>query len=291
MNKNSKSNSSTIKDLLSLADQLLREKQITSPRLDAELILATTLGVDRVFLHTHPERTLAKKDQQNYLKKIKQRQKRIPLAYILGYREFYGRSFLVNRHTLVPRPESENMIEILKNSLQREPFLSKNQLTLLDVGTGSGCLGITAKLEIPQLDVYLSDISQKSLQVAKKNSQKLQAKTQTVKSNLLKKIEIKPDIIFANLPYVDRSWTHLSPEIFREPPLALFAKNNGLAIIFNLLSQIPQKTPKNCLVVIEADPRQHQAIIDFAKKQSLRPYKQLDYVLAFMKDCVVTKNQ
>lgn len=290
MNKNSKSNNLTVKDSLFLAGQLLQEKQIPNCQLDAELLLATTLGVDRIFLHAHPETELNKKDQQNYFKKIKQRQKRIPLAYILGYREFYGRRFLVNQDTLIPRPESENIIEMLKNSLQGSFFDSQKQLNLLDIGTGSGCLGITAKLEVPSLNVQLVDISRKALRVAKKNSHQLQADTSLLKSNLLQKIKIKPDIILANLPYVNQFWAGLSPEISHEPALALFAHNDGLSTIFNLLLQIPQKTADRCLIIIEADPRQHQTIINFAKGQSLQLEKQSNYVLVFIKNHIIAKS-
>ena len=127
---------------------------------------------------------------------------------------------------LVPRPESEAIIELLK-----ELGVSGK---LLDIGTGSGCLGITAKLEIPKLNVILSDIIQPALRVARQNAEKFQADVALIKSNLLRAVPGKFDIIIANLPYVDRSWQR-SPETNHEPALALFAKDEGLALIYQLI--------------------------------------------------------
>ena len=124
--------------------------------------------------------------------RLRLRLEHVPLAYILGYRDFYGRRFTVSPQVLVPRPESEAIIELLK-----ELGVSGK---LLDIGTGSGCLGITAKLEIPKLNVILSDISQPALRVAHQNAEKFQADVALIKSNLLRAVTGKFDIIIANLP-------------------------------------------------------------------------------------------
>ena len=239
----------------------LREIGVDSTRLDAELILANTLRKNRTYLHTHPENDIDPRRVDIANARLRLRLERVPLAYILGYRDFYGRRFTVSPQVLVPRPESEAIIELLK-----ELGVSGK---LLDIGTGSGCLGITAKLEIPKLNVILSDISQSALRVARQNAEKFQADVALIKSNLLRAIPGKFDIIIANLPYVDRSWQR-SPETNHEPALALFAKDEGLALIYQLIDQLPAHLSPSALIFLEADPRQHGAIIAYAGSRQLQ---------------------
>ena len=239
----------------------LREIGVDSTRLDAELILANTLRKNRTYLHTHPENDIDPRRVDIANARLRLRLERVPLAYILGYRDFYGRRFTVSPQVLVPRPESEAIIELLK-----ELGVSGK---LLDIGTGSGCLGITAKLEIPKLNVILSDISQPALRVARQNAEKFQADVALIKSNLLRAIPGKFDIIIANLPYVDRSWQR-SPETNHEPALALFAKDEGLALIYQLIDQLPAHLSPSALIFLEADPRQHGAIIAYAGSRQLQ---------------------
>ncbi len=239
----------------------LREIGVDSARLDAELILANTLRKNRTYLHAHPESNIDPRRVDIANARLRLRIERVPLAYILGYRDFYGRRFTVSPQVLVPRPESEAIIELLK-----ELGVSGK---LLDIGTGSGCLGITAKLEIPKLNVFLSDISQSALRVARQNAEKFQADVALIKSNLLRAIPSKFDIIIANLPYVDRSWQR-SPETNHEPALALFAKDEGLALIYQLIDQLPAHLNPGALIFLEADPRQHGAIIAYAGSRQLR---------------------
>ena len=246
---------------LDRAIKQLREIGVDSARLDAELILANTLRKNRTYLHAHPESNIDPRRVDIANARLRLRLERVPLAYILGYRDFYGRRFTVSPQVLVPRPESEAIIELLK-----ELDVSGK---LLDIGTGSGCLGITAKLEIPGLNVILSDISQPALRVARQNAEKFQADVALIKSNLLRAVPGKFDIIIANLPYIDRSWQR-SPETNHEPALALFAKDEGLALIYQLIDQLPAHLSPGALVFLEADPRQHGAIIAYAGSRQLQ---------------------
>lgn len=246
---------------LDQAARQLREIGVDSARLDAELILANTLRKNRTYLHAHPESNIDPRRVDIANARLRLRLERVPLAYILGYRDFYGRIFTVSPQVLVPRPESEAIIELLK-----ELDVSGK---LLDIGTGSGCLGITAKLEIPKLNVILSDISQPALRVAHQNAEKFQADIALIKSNLLRAVPGKFDIIIANLPYVDRSWQR-SPETNHEPALALFAKDEGLALIYQLIDQLPAHLSPGTLIFLEADPRQHGAIIAYAGSRQLQ---------------------
>lgn len=280
MNVNLMQPTPAIKDWLSSASNKMSTAGIPSSRLDAELILADALDKDRTYLHAHPEQFVNHTQTKNADHNLALRLKRVPIAYIIGHREFYGRKFKVSPDTLIPRPESETIIEllidILKNSSKDQP------IRLADVGTGSGCLGITAKLELPNIDVTLSDISSQALLIAEQNAKDLSANVKIIRSDLLQDYPIKMDIIVANLPYVDRLWDR-SPETNYEPSLALFAENHGLSIIEKLILQTSDHLIKDGYLIIEADPEQHYPLIEFAKKQSLELSIQKGYIIVLRK--------
>lgn len=259
---------------ISEATKQLIETGIASARLDAELILAETLRRPRTYLHAHPDEALDPRRRDIADARLSLRLDRVPLAYILGYKEFYGRKFAVSPAVLVPRPESEAMISLL---LELCPTDTAPK-TLIDIGTGSGCLGITAALERPNLRVILSDISPRALKIAKKNAANLGAEVKVQRQSLLNG-QIEPlDYIFANLPYVDRTWD-VSPELRHEPEEALFAENGGLMLINTLIAQIPHHITPGGLIFIEADPRQHTKLITLAQTQQLALIKQHHYIL------------
>ncbi|MBR3256732.1 HemK family protein methyltransferase [Candidatus Saccharibacteria bacterium] len=208
-------------------------------------------------------------------------EKFFPQAYKDGVKEFYGREFFVTKDVLIPRPETEQIVDLVlsilgKNTLpgvkprEKERILEKNKgekLKILDVGTGSGVIGITLKLLIPEARIFCSDVSLPALEVAKKNAKKLGAEIEFFESNLLEGVKGDFDIVVANLPYVDKNWEWLNePEslgIKYEPELALFAEDGGLRLIFELGRQAKNRTK---FVILEADPCQHERIIDFYSK-------------------------
>ena len=199
---------STITSWLTTATNTLKQADITSARLDAELILANTLRKNRTYLHAHLDEEIDPRRVDIAEARLSLRLDRVPLAYILGKKEFYGREFDVSPSVLVPRPESEEMINMLLKLAPQD----NQPRTLIDVGTGSGCLGITAALELPDnWHIVLSDISPKALSVAEKNAKKLGAKVFTQKQSLLLGQFEKLDCILANLPYVDKDWKNTSP--------------------------------------------------------------------------------
>jgi len=269
----------TIKTWLGFASDKLQTANIQTNRLDAEIILANILKVNRTYLHAHPEQIIDAKQYKLANRNLNKRFKNFPIAYITGHKEFYGRDFIVNKSTLIPRPESENIIDILKSIVQN---LKSTDINLVDIGTGSGCLGITAKLEYPNLNVTLIDISSEALKIAKKNAKLLSAEVDIKKSNLLKNYHKTANIIVANLPYVDKSW-QTSPETAYEPRIALFAPDNGQMLIKQLICQTNQTLATNDYLIIESDPRQHQSLINFALKNKLELNQQVGYILAFKK--------
>ena len=270
-----------VRDWLLEACRQLSAAGISSAHLDAEIILATALNKNRTFLHAHPEQPISPYFLKILNKNLKLRLKPIPIAYIIGTKEFYGRNFAVNKNVLIPRPESEAIIEILSKIITK--LGNSHPLKLVDVGTGSGCLGITAKLEFPVLDVTLTDISLRALKVAKQNSQALSANVKIIKNNLLKDFSTRSDIIIANLPYVDTSWDR-SPETAYEPSIALFSKDQGLYLITKLLSQATKLLKNGGYIILEAEPTQHEYIKAFAKQYFLDQIYQIGYAVAFVKN-------
>lgn len=269
-----------IKDWVAAATSQLTAINIPTANLDAEIILAHVLNKDRTYIHAHPEQILDHHTQHRADEKLKLRLGRVPIAYITGHKEFHGHNFLVTPFTLIPRPESENIIEALKHTLIGKKLTSTDPLELVDVGTGSGCLGITAKLEFPELNVTLLDISNEALNIAKANAESLSADVRITRSDLLQNYLHKPDIIIANLPYVDRSWER-SPETNHEPSIALFADDGGKIIIKTLILQASNFLSLGGYLIIECDPTQHESLIEFAKNQSFNLIETLDYILVF----------
>lgn len=238
---------------------------IGSAKLDAEIILAHTIKQSRTYLHAHDEEPLSPRELEIADARLQLRLDRTPIAYIIGHKEFYGRLFRTTPATLIPRPESETIITLLKELVPKNRQLLPDTQRLVDVGTGTGCLGVTAKLEIPELDVTLIDISRHALNVAQSNAQKLKAEVTLLQSNLLDEYPFRPRYILANLPYVDPTWER-SPETNHEPEIALFASEKGLHLIRLLIEQAVLLTDRGASLLLEADPRQHEEIVNLAKK-------------------------
>jgi len=256
---------------------------IGSARLDAEIILSHTLRKSRTFLHAHSDEILTPRQLEIAEARLQLRRDRTPIAYIIGHKEFYGRLFRVTPATLIPRPESETIIELLKELQPKNETLFKTHTRLIDVGTGSGCLGITAKLELPWLDVTLSDISRHAIKVAKTNADYLEADVALLQSDLLTDYPFSPNIILANLPYVDVSWER-SPETAYEPDQALFATDEGLHLIHKLITQAALRMQSHGFLLLEADPRQHPALVASAKTHGFTLCETRGFIVVLQKD-------
>lgn len=272
----------TIHDWISTATTRLTTAGTSSPRLDAEVLLAHALGQSRTWLIAHQNDNIDDtKVLENASKLLAKRLERVPVAYLTNHKEFYNRSFFVDKRVLIPRPESETIIELLR-PIVHDVAATTTNVRLLDVGTGSGILGITAKLEFPTLSVTLSDISEDALAIARKNAKSLGAKPiRFVQSNLLEHwlshgSPKKFDMILANLPYVDSSWER-SPETDHEPSLALFACDNGLELIKKCMQQSRQLLPVGGWLILEADPVQHDTISAYAATFDLQLTHSQDY--------------
>ena len=270
-----------ISEWLAGAIKELIEAKIGTARLDAEIILAHTLRKPRTYLHAHPDEPLETRSLEIADARLSLRKDRTPIAYITGHKDFYGRRFKVTPATLIPRPESETIISLLLELAPPVLKTTKN-LRLVDVGTGSGALGITAKLEIPELEVTLIDTSRHALHVVSINADKHAADVTLLRSDLLSSYPFTASIIIANLPYVDPEWDR-SPETDYEPAEALFAKDNGLHLINKLFKQLPERLASSGLLLLEADPRQHHIILQTASKQGFDHIKTDGLIIALQK--------
>lgn len=272
----------TIAHWLQKATRELKAAGIDSARLDAEIILAHTIKKPRTFLHAHGDEAIELRDLEIANARLDLRLDFTPVAYIIGHKEFYGRRFRVTTATLIPRPETETMIDMVKESFGANLSLIPQTTRLIDVGTGTGCVGITLKLEVPELEVTLSDLSNHALTIAKFNARALCADVSFHRGDLLREYHLPVDIICANLPYVDRNW-EVSRETRAEPDMALYASNDGLALIETLILQATQALPVGGRLFLEADPRQHAAIVAFAKQNEYTHSETRGYIVALIK--------
>ena len=243
-------------------------------RLDAEVILTHYLQAhDRSYLVAHDDEELPDNIQQACDTMLAARMRGKPLAYILGYKEFYGRRFIVTPEVLIPRPETEDIIDLAKAAKPKN---------VVDVGTGSGCIAITLALELPNAEITAIDISDTALSVAQKNAKQLGAKIDFRKNNLVEGLALpeKP-LIIANLPYVDKTWNWLDKNsLSYEPQLALYAQQEGLELIYRLINQLDNP----CRLLLEADPSQHEQIKEYAKLHGFSFRKSRNFILSFAKN-------
>jgi len=274
----------TIESWIRQATNELKEAGIESDYLDAEILLAHTIRHPRTWLHAHIDEALDDRQIEIANARVDLRKSYVPIAYIIGHKDFYGRQFKVSPATLIPRPESEAIIELLSQYLPDTQPLDTSIASkrLVDIGTGSGCLGITAKLEHPELEVTLLDMSADALRIAEKNADLLSASVTIQKSNLLADYAFSPDIVLANLPYVDESWER-SPETQHEPAMALFASDNGLKLVRKCFDQLSHRTNTGAVAIFEADPRQWDVIEKIAQSSGFTLDKKQRFIASFIK--------
>ena len=273
----------TIRDFLTMATKALRSANIKSARLDSELLVSAGLELPREWLLAHDDAEIAEPQWNHLCQMLYQRAQHYPLAYLTGIKEFYGRSFAVDERVLIPRPESEQIIESLNDLMRVKDDIHR----IIDVGTGSGCLAITAKLEHPELDVHACDNSVKALEVAQLNAAKLLPVDQQIHfhlSNWLYQVpyDLTFDVVIANLPYVDSSWSELSPELEYEPYNALYDDGpNALGSIRQLLIEINGSSylRQYGYLILELDRRQIKEAIRMAKRLNFIVVNQKPFTL------------
>ena len=230
-----------LKEALISAISKLTAEQVPSPRLNAELLLMFTLSCDRAYLYAHPERQLTADEKTRYDAALAERARGVPAQYIAGHQEFWGMDFIVTPAVLIPRPETEHVIETVLDCVGRAPTPA-SPLRIADVGTGSGCIALALAKELLQAEIHATDISAAALEVARANAarQQLETRIQFREADLLAGFEASSfDFIVTNPPYVGESeedQVQLEVRKF-EPRNAVFAGPTGLEVIARLVPQ------------------------------------------------------
>ena len=303
---------------LTIKKWLTQAKTLVNP-LDAELILTNVFkAADRTYLIKHEESILSDKERQTADRMLGLRTQHVPLAYITGEKWFYGRKFKITPDVLIPRPETEMMVEmairlynlkvkskielfdriiktkfgVLEPSWPDNPTIKEeyaklkaeilSPVLIFEVGVGSGCVAVSMALACQNAEVIGTDISKEALKVAAQNTTRYKVKNLHLSlANLLNEVKEDapvPDLILANLPYVDRAWEWRSPEIEYEPSVALYAEKGGMDLIYKLFRQIRGKWPKlfeekkthQKYLLLESDMSQQEKILRYAKRYGFK---------------------
>ena len=260
----------TVGRALISAAQRLGETSGETARLDSQVLLAHVLKQNRSWLFAHHEHELSEGDCRRYADLITRRRRREPVAYLLGRKAFYGLEFGVDRRVLIPRPETELLVDLV---LAQVSDRAGRQVVVADVGTGSGAIAITVAMHAPEAKVYGIDISRDALDVAEENKRRLtpDGGPEFLEGDLLSPLPEPADVIVANLPYIaDEEYSGLQSDVRDyEPRVALKAGAEGLDLIERLLQQLPNRVQARGAVLLEISPRQGEMVQRMA--QELRP--------------------
>lgn len=243
-----------------------------TPDLDAELLLREVLGVSRAGLFLRDPEPLTPADEQRYRDLVEHRLAGEPVAYILGRKGFRAIELFVDRRVLVPRPETEQLVELALAWLRRRPGPRR----VIDVGTGSGAIALSLTAELGErrdVEIVATDVSSDALDVARLNRERLglDERVRLVASDLLAGVDGRFDLILANLPYLRSDQRH--PTTAHEPPSALFAGDDGFDLYRAFFRQIPAVLARDGLVIAEIDPGQAEFGAAYAEAQTGLPVR------------------
>lgn len=274
----------TLRDVLTRGRRMLIQAGQDSDRLDVQVLLEHVLGVNRAILYSHPEREVTTEQEQQFFSLIDRRIHSEPIAYIVGHEEFYGLDFLVDKRVLIPRPETELLVE---NALRlvRERLDNRQILLVADIGTGSGAVPITLAVEEPRLPyIYAVDISEDALAVTQKNCLRhaVEQRVRLLHGDLLSPLPEPVDILIANLPYVGTDEVDvMAPDVLAyEPHQALFSGPNGLDLLQRFFEEArqPEKLKAHGVMLLEIGYQQREPLAN------LLAHLWPDALITFQKD-------
>ncbi len=290
----------TVSEILHKAGQYLKKRGIPEARIDAEVLLAHVLKIERLEIYLNLDCQLAEKQLSAYEKMIEIRAKRQPVAFIIGHKEFMGLEFFVSKDVLIPRPETEILVE---NVIRKAEDINNsrsyrrnrdNSLVIVDLCTGSGNIAISLAKNIPSCKIYATDISEGAIQVARKNARfhNVEGKVEFLLGDLFSPIRdfnsnLYADIVVSNPPYVKSSdLAMLQPEIKKEPVCALEGGNKGLNFYQRIIPEALKYLVDGGYLIMEIGDRQGKEVRDLFKKekqfsqfQLVKDYAGLDRVV------------
>lgn len=258
----------TVLELLNLAQDHLGKNGVEQPRLDAEILLCEVTGKKRLELYLGYNQPLTEKEVDLFREYIRQRASRRPVQYVIGETEFFGLKFKVNENVLIPRPETELMVEKIIDHVDRNALLYPGEIVIFDIGTGSGCIAVSLAKKLGGTRLYASDISEKALAVAAEN-----ASANSVKSKItflhgdLEQAFVagavpRADIVVSNAPYVSEAdWAGLAPEVAEcEPRTALYGGADGLDILRRIIPAGLDLLKENGSIFLEIGWKQDRGV-------------------------------
>lgn len=262
-----------VSDLLQAARQALAKSPASGSGREVHLLMMKVLGTSEAELLAHPERSLDEAQRADFDRMLQRRLRSEPMAYILGEREFWGRSFQVDSRVLIPRPETEHLVEI---ALALQPTPRR----ILDLCTGSGCIAISLALDLPGTQVFASDRSVAALAVAQGNARRHRATVGFSANHWFDGLDLQGfDLVVCNPPYVELSYRdQMTPEVRDyEPPAALFAGQRGLDAYRSILRRC-DSLGNGCRLVLELGAGQREDVEAMANDYGLgRRHVELDY--------------
>ncbi len=257
----------TVLEVLQATTAYLKKRNVENPRLNAEHLMAHALGRKRIELYLDFERALTETELAPLRGLVKRRSEGEPLQHLLGTVEFCGLTFLCDKRALVPRPETEQLVELVESRIENR------ELRIVDVGTGSGVIALSLAAKIPEAKVLGVDVSEDALALAQENAARLNLseRVQFLKRRLLENAEGAFDLIVANLPYISIQDRHtLSPEVLHDPEVALFAGAQGDELVRELIDQARFRLRPGGLLALEIGLGQSEALLSALAEKNYR---------------------
>jgi len=256
----------TVLEVLQSTTDYFKKHKIENPRLNAEHLLAHVLGRTRMELYLEFERALGETELRPLRELVRRRGQGEPLQHLLGTVEFCGLIFAVDQRAMIPRPETEQLVELIAKCQ-----LPSANCRIVDVGIGSGVIALSLAAKFPGATIYGVDVSEDALQLARENAKRLglSDRIQFLKSDLLRNLDERFNLIVANLPYVaTRDRQSLSREVLHDPEVALFGGERGDELIHRLIEQAPSRLRPSGLLALEVGLGQAEAISGLLTKKN-----------------------
>jgi len=259
----------TVLEVLHSTTAYFKKRKIDNPRLNAEHLLAHVLDRRRIELYLEFERALGENELATLRELVRRRGQGEPLQHLLGTVEFCGRIFLCDKRALVPRPETEELVELLISKFQ----VPSSKSRIIDVGTGSGVIALSLAAKFREAEIHASDISDDALALARENAIRLNLgdRVQFLRSNLLEAVNGTFDLIVANLPYIAAQDRHtLSREVLHDPEVALFASEHGAELVRKLIEQAAARLRLGGMLALEIGVGQSEAFLSILAAKNYR---------------------